>query len=280
MIKKAINDRMPFHKPLCLINKTSEWKECIIRYILSVVFLSVFFTGYSFAGVWFDPFDNEHIDGWERIVSGEPFQTPWHADWEAFDGILYSQIRKLRNIPRCENNAADFLHWNAHQFKLDKLMVTGKEINYAQEGPRSKGELSLFLGKILRINDFAVEGYLFSPEKISEVTFSKNHDFSKGKTVATYGNEFPLTSQHLKIVFNSGDFSVYTNSVLLTQFVDNRYTNIDVIGLLITCHLGGEWFVANISSFSVSGDSIPNSTWAVQMQETHLTTTWGDLKRF
>ncbi len=265
-----------FRRSLNLFNLVVDRKQLIIKTFLCLVFLSAFLCRHSSAGTWRDTFDGNELNGWERTAE----HNIWNAKWEVFDGILFSQIRKPRNSPRCENTAADFLHWNALQFRLDKLKVTGVEMNYVQEGPNSDGEICLFLGKKLRIVDFAVEGYIFSPEEIREATFSKKNDFSKGRMIARYGNKFPLTSQHLNVVFNSGNFRVYTNGVLLTQFVDNRYAKIDVVGLLITCHFGGEWFVANISSFSVSGDSIPNKNWAVQLQETHLTTTWGDLKWF
>ncbi len=276
MKKKTINDILRFYKSLSVFNLTSDCKKRIIKNVLCLVLLSVFLGGHSYAGVWRDSFDDEELKGWERIAEGDP----WNGRWEVVEGILFSQIRKPRNSPRCEKTAADFLHWKTHQFQLDRLAVTGTKINYPQEGPDGMGELCLFLGKKLPIAGFAVEGYIFSPEETSKVTFSEKDDYSRGKTETWYGDKFPFTTRHLKAVFDSGQFQLFTDGVLLTEFVDDHFTEIDVVGLLITCHFGGEWFGANISSFSVSGNSIPNHNLAVQLQETHLTTTWGQLKRF
>ena len=275
MTNKTVKDILRFQLYLSFISLNSECIKFITKLAICLVLLNIYFFGYSFAGVWQDTFDDAKLKGWERIAEGDP----WNATWEVVDGILLSQIRKPRDSPRCEKTAADFLHWNKHQFHLDRLKVTGRKINYPKEGPDSMGEICLFLGKILNINDFAVEGYIFSPEETSKVTFSKKDDYSRGSTKAWYGDKFPFTTRHMEAVFDSGQFQLFTNGVLLTEFIDENFTKINVVGLLITCHFGGEWFGGNISSFSVSGNGIPNHSLAVQLENTQLTTIWGQLKR-
>ncbi len=275
MTNKIIKAILRIYRYLSFIALNSLCIKLHQKNVICFVLLNFYFCGYSFAGVWQDTFDDEELIGWERIAEGDP----WNATWEVVDGILFSQIRKPRASPRCEKTAADFLHWNKHQFQLDRLIVTGKKINYPQEGPNGRGELCLFLGKILNINDFAVEGYIFSPEETSKVTFSKKDDYSRGNTKAWYGDKFPFTTRHLEAVFDSGQFQLFTNGVLLTEFIDENFTKINVVGLLITCHFGGEWFGGNISSFSVSGSNIPNHSLAVQLEKMKLTTIWGQLKR-
>lgn len=262
--------------PLSIFNLAVGRKQIIIITVLCFVLLSVLLNGYSYAGVWRDTFDGNELNEWERTAE----HNKWKANWEVVEGILFSNIRKPHDRPRCEKTAADFLHWKARKFQLDRLTVTGIEINYTQEGPTGMGELCLFLGKRQPAAAFAVQGYIFSPEETSRVTFSVKDDYSRGNTKAWYGDKFPFTTRHLKVVFDSGQFKLYTNQVLLTEFVDDHFTEIDVVGLLITCHFGGEWFSAHISSFSVSGRGIPDHNLAVQLRGTQLTTTWGALKRF
>ena len=251
-------------------------RKCIIKIVLCAVLLSIFAIGQSSAGVWHDTFEDEELNGWERTAE----QNLWSARWEVVAGILFSQIRGPHDRPICKKNAADFLRWNAIQFNLERLTVTGREINYPQRGPDSMGELCLFLGKRRAAPHFAVEGYIFSPEETSKVTFSKKNDYSRGKTRAWYGDKFPFTMHQLKVVFDSGQFQLFTNGILLTEFVDEHFMQINVVGLLVTCHFGGNWFGANISSFSISGGKIPDHNLAVQLQDTQLTTTWGELKQF
>ena len=263
-------------RSLSILDLVLVRKQIIIRTFLCLVLLSVLLSGYSYAGVWRDTFDGNELNEWERTAE----HNVWNANWEVVEGILFSNIRKPHDRPKCKNNVADFLRWKAHRLQLDRLTVIGKKIIYIQEGWQSQGELCLFLGKRRAAAAFAVEGYIVSPEETSKVTFSGKNDYSRGKTRAWYGDKFPFTTNHLKVVFDSGQFKVYTNGVLLTEFIDNHFTKIDVVGLLITCHFGGQWFGGSISSFSVSGSGIPDHNLAVQLQKTQLTTTWGELKRY
>lgn len=256
-------------------NPVAGKKQVIVKNLLSFVLFSVFLSGHSYAGTWQDTFNGDELKGWKRTAE----HNFWNAKWEVVEGLLFSRLQTL-GAEQCEKNTADFLLWNAHQLKFDRLEVIGTEIDYPQEGPNGMGELCLFLGKKLHNVDSAVEGYIFSPEETSKVTFSEKDGYSRGKTKAWYGNKFPFTTQHLKVVFVSGEFHLFTNGVLLTQFADNHFLEIDVVGLLITCHFGGQWFGANISSFSVSGNGIPNRNLAVQLDSTQLTTIWGALKKF
>ena len=251
-------------------------KQIIINTFLCLGFLSVLLSGYSYAGVWRDTFDGTELNGWKRTAE----RNHWSPRWEVVEGFLFAKISRGANAASCGIKTADFLHWNIHEFQLDRLTVVGRKIQYLQQGWHGMGELCLFLGKRKPIPDFAVEGYIFSPEETSSVTFSTKNDYNRGRTRAWYGDKFPFTTRHLKVVFDSGQFQLFTNSVLLTEFVDKHFTEIDVVGLLVTCHIGGEWFGASISSFSVSGSGIPDHNLAVQLQKTQLTTTWGELKRY
>ena len=274
--KKIIDNCWCYRFANTFKSATVNKRNCILTIVLCTVLLSVFLCGHSYAGVWRDTFHDAELKGWQRTAE----HNPWNARWEAVEGILFSQIQRVRNTAECEKNAADFLHYNAHQFNLDRLTLIGKEITYKQEGPRGMGELCLFLGKRRIAPHFVVEGYIVSPEETSKVTFSEKDDYSRGKTKAWYGDKFPFTTNHLKVVFDSGRFRVFTDEVLLTEFIDNRFSQINVVGLLITCHFGAEWFGSRISSFSISGAGIPDHNLAVQLQGTQLTTTWGQLKRF
>ncbi len=246
----------------------------IIKIAFSVVLLSIFAIGQGSAEVWVEPFEDEELNGWESPVEH------WRAWWEAIEGMLFARIQRSNHRPICEKNIADFLHWKAVQFQFEQLTMVGKEMIYQQEGHKGMGELCLFLGKQQIAPDFAVEGYIVSPEETSKMTFSETDAYNRGKTKAWYGDKFPFTTDHLKVVFDSGKFQVFTNEVLLTEFTDDDFTKIDVVGLVITCHFGGDWFGARMSSFSISNVDIPNHGLAVQLRGTQLATTWGNLKQF
>ena len=246
----------------------------IIKIAFSVVLLSIFAIGQGSAGVWVEPFEDEELNGWESPVEY------WSARWEAVEGMLFARIQRPDDRAICKRNITDFLHWKAIQFQLEQLTMVGTEMIYPQEGDRGMGELCLFLGKQQIAPDFAVEGYIVSPEETSKMTFSENDAYSRGKTKAWYGDKFPFTTDHLKVVFDSGQFQVFTNEVLLTEFTDKHITKIDVVGLVITCHFGGEWFGARMSRLSISGADVPNQSLAVQLRGTQLATTWGNLKQF
>ena len=248
-----------------------------VNIILCSVLFSVFAIGHSHAGTWRDNFDDIDLNGWELLVK----ENPWFATWE-FDeffnpGILIATIEK----PKQEGvTAADFLHWNAHQFQLNKLTVVGEEVRYEQHAQNVTGELCLFLGKQQPAPDFA-EGYIVSPEKTTKMQFTENGVYKKGEVKADYGLMFRLTSDHLKVVFDTGKFQLFTQDRLITEFFDAEITMIDVVGLMVVHEFPGRWFEGLISTFSVSGSGIPNhNTLDVQLQETHLTTCWGKLKRF
>ena len=272
---KIINMRDP-RLSLSISNLVIGRKQTTIVNILCSVILSVFITGYSHAGTWRDDFDGNELNGWERIVE----HNPWNTRWKVLGGILFSQIRKPREPLIPDKDIADFLQWTGMPFRLEQLTVIGTEIIYHQEGKLGMGELCLFLGKRRAVPHFAVEGYIFSPEETSRVTFTANGDYSRGKTKAWYGDKFPFTTRHLKVVFDSGEFKVFTNKDLLAEFIDARFTEIDVVGLLITSHIGEVWFGAHISSFSITGQRIINQNLAVQLKEMQFVMTWAHLKQF
>ena len=246
------------------------------KIILWTVFLSVFVIGQSYAGTWRDDFDGNELNGWERIVE----ENPWFTEWGLLDnpGRLYCVLVKPKQE---EVTAADFLHWNAHQFQLDKLTVVGEEINYLQDNWDISGELGLFLGKRQPVPDFA-EGYLFSPEKITKMQFTANGVYKRGEVKADYSLMFRLTSSSkLKVVFSNGKFRLFTQDLLITEFFDVEIPTIDVVGLMVVFEFPGQWFVGDILTFSVSGQGIPNhNSLDVQLENTQLATAWGKLKGF
>lgn len=257
---------------------TAIIKKSNMKYVLWAVVLFAFTIGYSYAGTWVEQFDDEKLNGWQRITSVEE----WRVRWRVVERILFSQIRRSDLRAVCDEKDGDFMLWNAHQFRLDSLTVIGSEIFYPPPGRGGWGELGLFLGKQQPFLDFVAKGYFFSPEKTSEATFSVKEGYGKGKVISEYENKFKFTTKSLKVAFNSGKFRILTGSVLLTEFVDNKFPEIDVVGVLITCH--GEWFSGSISSLSVSGGGIPNHNYnpgfAVQLQDTQLSTTWARLKQY
>ena len=260
----------------CIFNLATGMRKHIIKIALCAVLLSVFAIGHSYAGVWKDLFDEAELNGWERIVE----DNPWFASWE-FDelapGILIATIEK----PEQEQvTAADFLHWNTHQFQLNRLTVVGEEIRYPRYVRDVTGELCLFLGKRQTEPDFA-EGYIFSPERTTKMQFSANGVYKRGEVETNYDLMFRLTSGHLKIVFDTGKFQLFTQDILITEFFDAELSMIDVVGLMVVHKFPGSWFEGTISTFSISGQDIPNhNSLDVQLRGTQLTTTWGELKRF
>ncbi len=251
-------------------------KQTIIKSFLSLVLLCVFLNGYSNAKVWKDSFDNGDLKGWERIWLGNQGRSSWHV----VGGFLFANIDIFGKLPPiCDKNTAEFLHWKIIEFDFDQLTIVGEEISYPQEGKDGMGELCLFIGKRQDDPDLSAEGYIVSPEEISKVTFSKNGKYSRGKTKAWYGDIFKDTTRNLRTVFDSGHFQVWTNNRLITEFLDENLKTIDIVGLLTTCHVGGQWFGSRISSISITDKATIDRNLAVKLHGSQLTTTWGALKR-
>lgn len=265
-----------FYTFLPIFSTVIDKKNIVLKSFLFLVLLCVLLCGHSYAEVWNDSFDDEELKGWEQIWLGNPGDT----EWEAVDGFLFANIDSHENLPPiCDKNAADFLHWNIIEFNFEQLTIVGEEITYPQEGEDGMGELCLFIGKRQDDPDLAVQGYIVSPEEVSKVTFTENGRYSRGKTKAWYGDIFQNTTRNLTVVFDIGHFQVYTNDDLLTEFTDENLKNIDIVGLLITCHRGGQWFGSRISSISITDRAIIKPNLAVQLRGTQLTTTWGELRQ-
>ena len=257
--------------PLYIFNLVTHMGKYIIKIGLWTVLLSAF-AGYSHAGTWRDEFDGENLNGWERGLE----VNRWSATWETENGLLSVRIEKPE---QWHIRAADFLHWNPHQFQLNRLVVVGKEIHYERFAQDVKGNLCLFLGKRKPAPDFA-EGYIFCPSFTEEMEFSEKGVYKRGKFKALYIDRFKFTSEHLKVVFDKGKFQLRTHDILLTDFFDDEIDFIDVVGLIVLYVPFGAWSTASISTFSISGRDIPNhNSLDVQLRNTQLTTTWGKLKR-
>ena len=241
------------------------------------VFLCAFLSVHSDAGTWIDNFDDINLNGWERIVE----EDPWFASWEVADPLEFEYLLAIIGKPKQEQvTAADFLYWNAHQFQLDKVTVVGEKIRYPRGDRFISGELCLFLGKRQPFPEFA-EGYIFSPEKTTEMRFTENGVYTKGEVKADYGLMFRLTSGDIRVVFDTGKFQLFTQDLPITEFVDDEIPKIDVVGLMCVFEFPGERFKGTISTFSITGSGIPQSNVLdVRLREEQLTTTWSKLKRF
>ena len=249
-------------------------KNHIFRTMRWTVYVCIFLSVHSYAGTWIDQFDDINLNGWKRIVE----EDPWFASWEVADPLEFEYLRAKIEKPKQEQvTAADFLHWNAHQFQLDKVTVVGEKIRYPQN---ASGELCLFLGKRQPSPEFA-EGYIFSPEKTTEMRFTENGVYTKGEVKADYGLMFRLTSGDIRVVFDTGKFQLFTQDLPITEFVDDEIPMIDVVGLMCVFEFPGGFFEATISTFSITGNGIPQSNVLdVRLREEQLTTIWGKLKRF
>lgn len=286
---EAVKDTRELYKSGHIFNLTAFRKKRVMKIVLCAILLSTFTIGYSHADTWIDDFDEEVLNGWKRIVE----VLPYHVEWRTFNenpAVAGDNVGRLATLiignPRAEQvTAADFLCWNAHQFQLEKLTIIGKEISYAQHHQDVSGELGLFLGKRLPEPDFA-KGYLFSPEKTTEMQCSTKGVFKRGEVKADYGLMFRLTSDNLRVVFDAGKFQLWTQDLLITEFFDDEITQVDIVGLIAVFEPPGEWFDGTISTFSISGSGIPQyylldeQFREVQLRERQLTTTWGKLKRF
>ena len=260
---------------VAIFNIVSGIRKYLKMIVSCAILLSACIIGSSHADTWIDDFDAEVLNGWERIVE----ENPWFAKWILIDdpGRLYGGIVKPKQE---EVTAADFLRWNAHQFQLKRLTVVGEEIRYDRHAHNRSGELCLFLGKKQTEPNFA-KGYIFSPEKVTKMQFSTKGIFKKGEVKADYALMFRLTSGDLKVVFDTGKFQLWTQDLLITEFIDADITLIDVVGLIVLHKFPGAWFGGTISTFSISGSGIPNhNSLDVQLRSTQMTTTWGELKRF
>ena len=271
---KTINALCRF---LDISNFAVDLKKRLIKVIFGVALLSALTIGSGFADVWIDEFDDIDLKGWKRIVE----KNPWFASWEFVDPLDLEYLRAKIERPKQEQGtAADFLHWNAHQFQLDKVTVVGEKIRYPRGGRSVSGELCLFLGKRQPSPDFA-EGYNFSPEKTTEMQFSENGVYKKGEVKADYRLMFRLTAGDIRVVFDTGKLQLFTQDLLITEFVDDEIPMIDVVGLMCVFEFPGSYFEATISTFSITGSSIPQYDFLdVRLREEQLTTTWGELKRF
>ncbi len=241
------------------------------NYITITVLLSLILCGLSHAGTWRDEFDEAKLNDWERILD----DNPWAATWETEEGLLVTSIMKPKHIL---DNASDLLRWKARQFQLPRLTVVSKGIQYGRFQHNVRSELSLFLGKRKLAPDF-IEGYVFSPEDTEKLTITEKGVYKMGKVKAQYHDRFHVTTNHLRVVFDTGKFRLFTQDILLTEFIDDEIVLIDVVGLIISYRPSGDHSMASINALSISGQDIPNhNSLDVHLRGTHLTSTWGSLK--
>jgi len=224
------------------------------------------------SGEWRDTFDGEKLEGWTLISAGEA--KDWNATWGLKDGTLNVTI----NLPAPVPLVADFLHWTAHRINIESLTVVGYDIHDFNVPGVSNGALCLFLGRRMGEPNFA-SGYHFCTGAVHEILFDKKGNRVEGRIRAGYGDRAPLTRSRLKVIFQAGRFRVFGLDVLLADFEDATFQQIDVVGLLANVGGGGKQFSGSIGTISISGPGIPDHNRDVQPQG-KLATTWGQLKRF
>ncbi len=259
----------------CISNFVAGTRKEIITIIFYIVILNVLLSGFGHAGTWRDEFSEAELNGWERIAE----ENPWFVRWVLVDEP-FRLFAKILNPKDEKVTAADFLHWNVQHFQLNRLTVVGEGMFYDRHSRHNSGHLCLFLGLNQTAPDFA-KGYIFCPEKTTKMQFSTNGIYKVGEVKANYDDKFRLTSGHLKVFFNAGKFQLFTQNLLITEFVDVEVSVIDVVGLIVVFEFPGDSFIGSISTFSISGNGIPNhNSLDVRLQREHLTTTWGMLKHF
>ncbi len=261
-----------FFYSLYTTNQVRETRRYIRRIAFCIVFLSCFINGYSYAGTWRDLFDQAKPHDWERLVE----VNRWETEWNTMDGRLIVSINKHgpAHVP-----AADILRWKAQRFKLNRLTVVGE--NIAREPTLKEGNsgvLCLFLGKWNAASDSA-EGYFFGPTYTERMRFTAKGVYKLGRSKGHYRDRLPLTSGHLKVVFENSRFRLFTEDILLLDFIDEDIIFVDLVGVVIILGPFAKWSLSSISTFSISGRDIPNhNSLDVQVGGNQLTTIWGRLK--
>ncbi len=258
--------------PLCISNNTiRETRRYTIKVVFCVMLLSCFIIGYSYAGTWRDLFDQAKLHDWERLAE----VNRWETEWNIKGGRLIARINKPQQI---HTIASDILRWKAREFNLNRVTVVGEEIPYNRFLQDGNGELCLFVGKWNAASEFA-DGYLFSPVRTEKMGFTAKGIYKFGRTKGHYSDRLPLTSKHLKVVFENSRFRLFTEDILLLDFIDDEIIFVDLVGLILFYKPFGNLSTASISTFSISGRDIPNHNFLdIRLRRDQLTTIWAELK--
>ena len=235
------------------------------------MFLSCFIIGHSYAGTWRELFDQAKLHDWERLAE----MNRWETQWNIKDGRLHAIINKP---PQIHTIASDILRWKAREIKLNRVTVVGEGMPYNRFLENGNGELCLFVGKWDAASDSA-EGYLFSPVRTEKMGYTAKGVYKFGRTKGHYSDRLPLTSKHLKVVFENSRFKLITEDILLLDFTDDEIIFVDLVGLILFYKPFGDSSSASISTFSISAKEIPNhNSLDIQMSSKQLTAIWADLK--
>lgn len=220
------------------------------------------------AGQWRDTFEQEDLPDWTLL--SEKAEKIWESEWKVSNGNLNVNIKLVRDL-----EISDFLQWTARQLDTQSLIVKVHSMDTFRVNDMPQGELGVFLGKDLpRGKDDFATGYFFSKIYVDAIQFDKNGKYIKGDKKASFFHRLQL-----EIQFQAGHFWLFSEDVLLTEFVDPELLRINVVGLLALTNGVADEFRGRLDTFIISAPQIPNNNFAVQSKG-KLVTTWSKLKGF
>ena len=211
------------------------------------------------AGVWRDDFNDGKANGWT------PFSDPPFT-YEERDGVL-----EFRVLPNPHTISTHFLEWTAVSFEADSLTVMAtlpvqKNLNFG-----------IALGKHISREIFGpfIECYIFRRANSVKGVYKISAwaaGFSARAGKAPQG-KLGETIEHIKIVFETGRFRMFSGNDLMADFKDEDFRTIDAVGIYTITSEGVEQR-GQIDDFVISGPSIPD-----RKPFGKLVMTWGHLKK-
>lgn len=259
----------------CILNRTWNSAKHILVCVLAVPVL----VSASFGGTWRDSFEDGVLNGWEQDIA-ESEGGEWRVCWKARADSLEVRVDDIRpwnpDIPRLFNHAIAFLELIAFELDGEHLVVNGLSIKgegmtfgiaIGQRYPPSDGRLGIVYhfsswGHILKLS-FSGNGGIrgLKPPKINYVNPKKPVD---------------IQIEHLKVLFDTGHFQLFSADNLVAEFVDPEYKTVDLVGMMILGEVPG---TGSLDEFIISGPGILDGTGSVAVHfMTKLATTWGGIK--
>ena len=259
----------------CIFNST--WNDAKHILICALVFSLV--VGASYGGTWRDSFEDGVLNGWEPDV--EKRTAEWRVRWATRADSLEVHVKDTRpwnlDISRLSQHITAFLALTAFELDEEHLVVEGISVKrehmafgiaIGQRYPPSVGWFGTVYhfniwGYIRKLNFIGTGGFRgLKPPKVNYVNPEKPVD---------------TKIEHLRVVFDTGRFQLFSADNLVAEMVDPEYKTVDLVGIMIwgeTCGSG------SLDESVISGPCIPNGTGNVTDQPTNkLVTTWGCIKR-
>ena len=234
-----------------------------------MLIISIASTG--LCGEWRERFDDPALKGWEIISKGEI--RSWDVKWEVKDGRLYVSVTPPPPPPIGEGSFGDLLRWRGAKGRFSDLKIVVYGIRSLAGPLRISGAIGVFLGKEVPAPDYA-EGYF-----VGGGVYKGRVD-RKGRFREILHRAGGRERSLLMISFHNGRFRVTTRDewgeLVLTEFKDEDYVWVDVIGLMAFTRVGLRC-EGSIEAISISGPGIPNYNADVK-PEGKLTTLWGRVK--